>query len=398
MKRPIALSVFLFALVALPAAGDGGKLVPYRKITTIAVPSDFAATAFPSTSPSSGGFDISFTDSVQGRYYVSDRGNPATGISPGIDVIDTRHDKFLYLIPLNTIALGVVVFHGASEDWSDHGDAGTLVAGGKNSTAIFIDLSNPFSAPIEVSTGGNNQADELSYDPLDHLILITNNDDTPHPFVSFISTTSHTVVGQIKYDGSDARHPLATAGIEQPVWNARTRSFYIAIPSTQDNAQGEIDEINARTKMITRRFPTNCGPRGMVVIPLQRLMTSCGEVVDIASGTVVTDITTTPAIFTDEIWFNPGDERVYFGGIVGSPVIGALPPYEVFPPTPPAVAPGALPWVGNITSAPVRFGHTVAADSENNRIFVPVTNVGVLVFTDQRGDRDRDGGDMDDDK
>ena len=392
-RRRFILLAYVSTLVALLAvttaayADDEGNLGPYRKIDTIAVPSNFVFFAF--GNPANGGFDISFADSERGRVYITDRGNSGAGVPPGIDVIDTRHDKFLFQIKLDTTANGVLVFHSGGEgDEEDDGGVGTLVAGGSNSKTIFIDLAHPSATPIEVSTGGNNRADELAYDPLDHLILIANDRDTPHPFVSFVSTTSHMVVGQIKYDGSDANHPLSTGGIEQPVWNARTRKFYIAIPSTGDHANGEVDEINPSTKAITRRFVTNCGPAGLVLIPLQRLMTSCGEVLDIASGNVVTDITTKPAIVADEIWFNPGDERVYFGGITGSPVIGALPPYKVFPPTPPAVAPGALPWVGSFTSTPIEFSHSIAADSENNRIYVPVTNVGVLVFTDAGGDED----------
>jgi hypothetical protein len=389
-QRLFALSVYVFALVAPLAvstaayADDEGNPSPYRQIATIAVPSDFVFLSF-TPNPLNGGFDISFVDSETGRNYVADRGNPGAGIPAGIDVIDTRHDTFLYQINLSTSANGVLVFHSEGEE-DDDGDAGTLVAGGSNSKAIFIDLAHPFSAPIEVPTGGSARADELAYDPLDHLILIANDRDTP-PFVTFISTTSHTVMGQIKYDGSDAQHPLSTGGIEQPVWNGTTQMFYIAIPSTNDNPKGEVDEIDPRTKMITRRFPTNCGPAGLVVIPLQRLMTSCAEVLDIASGKVVMDITTNPAIVADEIWFNPGDERVYFGGIFGSPVISALPPYSVLPPTPPAVAPGALPWVGS-PNPPIQFSHSVAADNKNNRIFVPVTNIGVLVFTNNTDDQD----------
>jgi hypothetical protein len=45
-------------------------------------------------------------------------------------------------------------------------------------------------------------------------------------------------------------------------------------------------------------------------------MNSCGDVLDIASGAVVQ---TQAGIATDEIWYNPGDERVYFGGFVSTP-------------------------------------------------------------------------------
>ena len=35
---------------------------------------------------------------------------------------------------------------------------------------------------------------------------------------------------------------------------------------------------------------------------------------------------------------------------------------------------------------PLRFTHSVAADSETNRIFVPVSNVDVKVYTDAEED------------
>jgi hypothetical protein len=104
-------------------------------------------------------------------------------------------------------------------------------------------------------------------------------------------------------------------------------------------------------------------------------MNSCGDVFDIPTSTIVS---TQTGIFADEIWFNPGDGRVYFGSFTGTPVVGALPPY-------PAIA-GGLPWTG---SFPTKFSHSVAADSVFNHIFVPVSNTGVLVFTD---DHDFGGG------
>ena len=41
-----------------------------------------------------------------------------------------------------------------------------------------------------------------------------------------------------------------------------------------------------------------------------------------------------------------------------------------------------------ITTIAAGATHSLAADSENNHIFIPVTNVGVTVYTD---DQDRDG-------
>jgi hypothetical protein len=55
----------------------------------------------------------------------------------------------------------------------------------------------------------------------------------------------------------------------------------------------------------------------------------------------------------DEIWCNPGDERVYFGGILGSPVVnGVAPFYSVI---------ATLPWTGHFTPVPAPFSHSIAA-------------------------------------
>jgi len=47
-------------------------------------------------------------------------------------------------------------------------------------------------------------------------------------------------------------------------------------------------------------------------------MASCGDVVDIASGLGVTNVA---GVGGDEIWFNSGDERVYF--LVEAPMTSA---------------------------------------------------------------------------
>jgi hypothetical protein len=287
-------------------------------------------------------------------------------------VIDSRNDKFLYLIPLSTTGNGVVAIHREDEgDGEDEDGRGTLVVGGTDSTAIFIDLNHRFAPPLAVSTGGNHRADELAFDPMHDIILIANDQDTPHPFVTFISTETHAVLGKIVYDGSSKDNPLSTGGIEQPVWDGVTKRFYIAIPSTATNTTGEIDEINPVTRKITRIFPTTCKPAGLALIPGQRLMTSCGDVLEVANGAVVKTVS---GVSADEIWFNPGDERVYFGSFFTSFVVSALTPYSVIP--------GGLPWTGKFTPPPAQFSHSIAADRENNHIFVPVTNLGLLVFTD----------------
>jgi hypothetical protein len=232
-----------------------------------------------------------------------------------------------------------------------------------------------------VNTGGKARADELAYDPKDQIILIANPDEASVkptagvPFITFISTVNHSILGKIIYDGASGDGPAAT-GIEQPVWDGHKGKFYISIPGTTTRPNGEIDEIDPTTRTITRSFATTCSPAGLARIPGQRLITSCGDVVDITGFTLVTTVTGIGP--TDEIWYNSGDERVYFGGIFGTPVVNgvataAAPFYSVI---------ATLPWTGHFTPAPAQFSHSVAADSVYNHSFVPVSNLGVLVFTD----------------
>jgi hypothetical protein len=117
------------------------------------------------------------------------------------------------------------------------------------------------------------------------------------------------------------------------------------------------------------------------VAPRQRLVTSCGDVIDIATGAVITTVANVGA---DEIWFNSGEEYVYFGGFqaVNVPVVDTNDNTLV-----------ATLVVGKINATPPppsQTTHSVAVDGENNLVFVPVSNAGVKVYTSRRRSIDED--------
>lgn len=363
---PLIGLVLLAGFAAASADVHARVLDAYRQIATIPIPGNL-----------SGGFDISWVDAVAGRYYLANRGTNS------IDVIDTKHVRYLYAIPLDAAGNGVVAIHNPHDDVENDAEtAGELWVGDNASNVEVIDLATRIRVAT-IPTGGIGRADELAYDPLDHVLLIPNDRETTcvagvctggTPFVSFINTETRTVLGAIYYPQVVFGDPLTNHGLEQPVWNAKTGMFYLAVPGTVDHPNGEIDEIDPAGQQITRIFPTTCHPAGLVLAPRQRLVTSCGDVIRVAAGDVLTTIAD---VGGDEIWFNPSEERVYFSRsatlpilnmddnkLVATLIVGRVSPT---PPNPPS-----------------QTTHSVAADSENNLIFVPISNVGVKVYTDRR--------------
>jgi hypothetical protein len=350
MKRTksIAFPSLLVAGLALcvSATAQNRQLPNYSKIATIQVPGNLA-----------GGFDISWVDSSSQRYYLADRGTKKG--AGKIDVIDTNSNTFLYSIPSTA---GEIGFAGNTGNRITGGPAGIVAvpqlnqlwAGDGDSTVKVVDLTAK-AIIASISTGGKFRADELAYDSLDHIIMIANADDSP-PFLTFISTDSLAVLGKITY-------PADQVGLEQSVWDGQLKKFLISVPAVPDISTGEVDVIDPIAMQVTSRYFLNCDPAGLALGPLQRVMTSCAQVVDARTGNTLaySQGNADNPIGGDEIWFNPGDNRYYFGsGNVG--VVDAE------------------------TNQPLGFldtnvaTHSIAVDSSTNHIFVPATGMGVFVY------------------
>jgi hypothetical protein len=311
-------------LAAIGAPGRvAAQLLPlpdYKQIATIPVPGGLA-----------GSFDISWVDSDNGRYYLADR--TATAGTGRIDVIDTQTLKFLYTIPQDATGAGFVGTVPGSNVSGPNGVVAIpylnqLYVGDGDSTVKVVDLTSK-SIVATISTGGKKRADELAYDPADHIVMMANPDEST-PYLTFISTDTQKILGTINYPGQ--------SGLEQPVWDGQVNRF------------------------VTERLFTSCSPSGLALGPFQRVMTACGQVIDGRTGQrlAFSQGQNGTTISGDEIWFNSGDNRYYFGatsvGVVDAETNAPL---------------------GFITNA---GGHSIAVDSQTNRIFVPVTGVGVKVF------------------
>src|SRR6202049_3999280 len=133
-------------------------------------------------------FDISWVDQATGRYYLGEAGNA------GVDVIDARNDLYLGRItgfhgvgtpddpcgPTQGMGPSGVVVTPNNQLWAT--DAHGLVR--------VFDLNNaepPLNlSPIAtISTGAQCRADEIGFDPKDHVIMVGNLAEHP-PFPTLI--------------------------------------------------------------------------------------------------------------------------------------------------------------------------------------------------------------------
>jgi len=160
------------------------------------------------------GFDITYVDQATNLYYLADRSNKS------VDVFDVTSGKMVDRL------LGGFV--GQLKSSSVSGPNGVVVAGGDlwagdgDSTVKVIDLKTK-KVTDTISTGGKARVDEMAYDPDAHVVVVGNNADEP-PFLTLISTEAgHKVVSKIVFED-------ATDGVEQPIYDAKTKKIYVSVP------------------------------------------------------------------------------------------------------------------------------------------------------------------------
>jgi hypothetical protein len=365
------------------------------------------------TTPGMYVFDISFVDQATQTYYLADRSNAA------VDVVNAATGAFVTQIAAKPAFAGFVSIGGMAHNelsgpdgvvaafpWLFVTDAGSRVVSFDLRTTPPTQISD-----VTTKSGDPLRADELAYDPEDGVLLVINNADAT-PFGTLISidknTGKLTVGKQILFD---AAHGVdATNGAEQPIWDPGTRRFYLSIPQIGPNvADGGVVRINPSTATVETTFPvTLCGPAGLsrgpgndgrhdALIGCNAVFGTDGNpwvatgnvpadprdvIIDLSNGSI--DRVIFGAGAGDEVWYNPGDNNYYATGS-GSP----LRPL-------PATASGATPLavidaadqkleslvptfnVGALTTGPAASqhpastAHSVAANSANNHVFVPI--------------------------
>jgi hypothetical protein len=391
-------------------------------------------------------FDISFVNPDLDEYYFADRSNAA------IDVIDTKTLKFKRFlggfvgVKINTTTGAVDNNHSGPDGVATHGR--WLYAGDGNSTLKIFDLdaSPALALKNSISTGGTTRVDEMALTTDGKLLLAANNAEDP-PFATLFAAngddaTEHTSI-IIKTTIDPTILPTGFGlSMEQPAWDRKTRRFYTSVPIIANNPAGcnygqlagpiscdgglLVTDPTAPTAVVGAFNPaTNtgvvplhaCGPNGSTVGPHDNLLLGCtpqnnpSDTITLVINaknkeqTPIKDITG-----SDEVWFNKGDQRYYLGAsrdctTPGTPCPSASQQTAVL---------GVIDAKTNLLIEKIpqsSNSHSVAADSEHNRIFVPqvapvavvgsggdTTNVGAGICGTSQGciavyqheDRDRD--------
>jgi DNA-binding beta-propeller fold protein YncE len=313
-------------------------------------------------------FDIGYVDSEAGRYYIADRSNAA------VDIFDTR--KMTYVgrvggfvgLKFNPDKRPAIVLsgpNGLAFDAQKH----ELWAADGDSTVKVIDVAaDPPKIVATISTGGQKRADELGIDTKDGIVLVGNNADKPS-YVTFISTKpDHAILAKVEM-------PDASDGIDQPLYVPETGLFYASVPIwKEEKNHGGLAVLDPKTLKMLRLIPIDdCGPLGLAQGPGTKVIVGCSAGSKTRTptmpnpATVIIDVATEKVVKVihelggqDEVWYNPTARQYYTASrdLPSGPVLGVInADTDTF-----------------VDSIPTgENAHSVAADSKNNAIFVPLT-------------------------
>ncbi len=305
-------------------------------------------------------FDISWVDQPTARYYLGEAGNAS------VDVIDAENGLFLGRItgfhgvglpddpcgPTQGMGPSGVVVTSNNQLWADDAHGTVKVFDLANAQPPFNNLS-----PVAtISTGAQCRADEIGFDPKDHVIMVGNPAEKP-PYATLISSDPpYAVLSKIPFPNA--------RGFEQPVWDPDLKGgrMLATVPGAEGTSEVVVFNLkDPKEPVVEATYPTgNCGS-GLALGPSQHLLVGCGGgkpllILNAVNGKEITNVAETKG--ADEVWYNSGDNSFYapsaFGGDPTLSVIDA--------------DSGAL--LGTLPAGP--GSHSVAAFRGNNHIFVPI--------------------------
>jgi len=344
-------------------------------------------------------FDIGWVDPVRKRYYLANRGTKS------ILVVDTTTNTLVgNFAPGFAGAVGTPVNNAISGPDGVLTTETELYVGDAPSRVWAMDPTTgaPNTAPISTSPTSPNRADEGCYDPIHNVVAFANNADDP-PFLTFISTLNHSVLGQIVFDGKGGR-PDASNGIEQCAFNPRDNRIYVTLPELSGDhinpnvLPGGVSVIDpeTRTIVVTHSIPQDActGPQGLVIgpsppfSPQGQIGLGCnvGTIMGVshANNAVINDNGVPLAKFPnqggcDEAWYNPGNNK-YFVACRQAPGGEAL-----------FIIDAGSFAVQRVFTGTASNAHSVASDPVSFAAYVPTSNLATSGLCSSKGAVDTDG-------
>ena len=330
-------------------------------------------------------FDQARVDPKSQLLFVSSRSSKAVAI------IDARTHKQVGETP--------AIFAGVGIDSPHSGPDGNVVvghylfAGDYPSTVRVFDLSASITSPPEVAeiqTGGEYRADEMDYDPINQVVIVSNGDSTP-AFVTLIDSKTFQIVKQVVFDGTNGTPDTSQGGIGSVLYDSRTSKFFVSIPEVgSDLTAGAVAVMDPATGEVTQVISglNNCMPSGMALGPGENVLVTCDPgfpppdpvqfaprtyVINERTGAILANLTQVGGV--DYAAYNPVDHHYYLGArdfftsataTTASPVLGVIDA-------------DTNRWIENYPTG--TNAHSVSVNPDNNQIFVPIENPNALCGT-----------------
>jgi hypothetical protein len=353
-------------------------------------------------------FDISWFDARLNRYFLADRSNNQIDVVNPSDnsITAIAHGIFAGVNPGGNDFSGPdgVLTVNKGEDENGEGDNGVteLWVGdspGKVWVLNAVTGANILGDSHFISVGGTTRADELCFDPRDHLIMIASPGEDP-PYVTFISTTTHKVVTKLKFNGSNGTPDASGGSLEQCGWSPKTGKFYQNVPVINTNpvisglqAGGVAvidpkdvhpDPVGAKVEKTLPVDLNDCGlPQGMAIGPDNQILLGCNgpsppvppgnrntAIININSGATLAKFDNLGG--DDEVWFNKGDGRYFVPSCntdcragTGQEVLGVIDSNGL------RLAQSVV-LATKLGTGSARRAHSVAADPDTKQVYVPL--------------------------
>lgn len=249
-----------------------------------------------------------------------------------------------------------------------------LYVGDGDGTVKVIDL---FTKKIvaNITTGSKKRADEFAYDPSNGIVIVTNPNEAPNPYVTVINANNRTVLGKVVFTGA--------GGLEQPRFNTLTKTFYVSVPDITGAEGGAVVTLDIAELAIAKTIPTpECLNAGIVFGPNNVLFVSCSAaqlssfgfsasyIIDGLTGTLMSNISNLNGV-----------DQVAYSNKTGWFYASAYQYVEKGVPMPSIVVLAQNGTVIQKIPTDNTTAHAVAVDEVTGSFVVPVKAKGVLVYS-----------------